>query len=97
MKKLLLLLLIVPILFGCSLKRRPVDGMFPKMKYLEVYNGGTMIASYEGLIEVRMGSMKNIHIFGEDFILEVYKIYVNGEYVETFIDSEAMAFRFIDY
>lgn len=94
MKKLLLVLLIVPFLFGCSIKRKPVDDMFPQMTYLEVYNGSLMIASYEGLVEIKMGSMKNMNVFGEDFILEVYEIYVDGHYVETFIDSESMAFRF---
>lgn len=97
MKKLLLVLLIVPFLFGCTIQRKPVDDMFPQMTYLEVYNGGSMIASYEGRVEIKMGSMKNKNFYGEDFILEVYEIYVDGHYVETFIDSEAMAFRFKVY
>lgn len=97
MKKLLLVLLIVPFLFGCTIQRKPVDDMFPQMTYLEVYNGGSMIASYEGRVEIKMGSKKNKNFYGEDFILEVYKIYVNNQYVETLIDSESMAFKYKEY
>lgn len=93
MKKILLMLAIL-LFFGCSVERKPVNDMFPQMSYLEVWNGGTLISTYTGNITVEMGSMKNVNIFGEDFVLEIYNIYIDGVYMDTFVDSEAMAFRF---
>ena len=88
------LLILASIFCSCTIKRYSVDKMFPIMSYLEVYNGGTCIGQYEGNIQVKMGSMCNTNIYGHDFILEYYEVYVNGKYVESFIDSDAMAFKY---
>ena len=81
-------------LMGCTFNRKPVSTMFPDMSHLEVYNGGTCIAEYDGLITITMGSIGNYNAYGHDFVLEYYEIYLNGNYVESFIDSDAMAFKF---
>lgn len=80
---------------GLNIERQSKD-MFPKMTKLEVFNGGQSILFLEvtnqSYIEIRMSGVSNHNGAGRNFYLERYDVYVDGNYITTIIDSEAMAF-----
>lgn len=91
----LTVVLVIALTFAsCTLKRAPMENMFPAMTHLEVYNAGECIGNYDGYVQLKMGSISNNNVYGHDFILEYYEVYVDGRYIESFVDSDAMAFKY---
>lgn len=64
-----------------------------KPTHVEFYNGGLKIAEYDNAI-VNVSSVLNLRLAGNSVTWIYYEVYVNGEVVDTIIDSEALCIKY---
>ena len=64
-----------------------------KPTHIEFYNGGLKIAEYDNAI-VNVSSVFNSRLVGDNVTWIYYEVYVNGEVVDTIIDSEALCIKY---
>ena len=97
MKKFYVLIVGLVLLFSsCNITKGTNDGATPfstKPTHIEFWNGGTKIAEYENAT-VSVYSVLNSHLVGESITWYYYEVEVNGEVVDTIIDSESLCIKY---
>lgn len=96
MKKIIFLALIAILFASCNVTNQMSSGDTPFTTvptHIEFWNGGTCIGSYDNAT-IRVASVYNTRMLGADITWYYYEVYVNGEAVDTIIDSEALAIKY---
>ena len=96
-KKLPLFIFLVTVCFtGCNITNKMGNGDTPlpsKPTHVEFYNGGACIASYDNAV-VYVSSVHNSRLVGANITWYYYEVVVNGEVIDTIIDSESLAIKY---